>query len=83
MNGSAMTASTMATPTVTVFQKDGRVQYPKMTGPDGYHSELSYFLDCIRKGKAPKTVTPADAALSVAVVEKEIESIKLGEPVAL
>ena len=75
--------SSMANPTITVYQKDGRVQYPKMTGPDGYHTEISYFLDCIRKKRAPKTVTPADAAFSVALIEKEIESIKLGAPVAV
>lgn len=75
--------SSMATPTITVYQKDGRVQYPKMSGPDGYHSELNYFLECIRKGKAPKTVTPADAALSVKVIEKEISSIKQGRPVTI
>jgi len=75
--------SSMATPTITVYQKDGRVQYPKMSGPDGYHSELNYLLDCIRKGKAPKTVTPADAALSIKVIEKEVSSIKQGRPVAV
>ncbi|MFH0963006.1 MAG: Gfo/Idh/MocA family oxidoreductase [Planctomycetota bacterium] len=66
--------STQAQPTITVYQKDGRIQYPKMAATDGYNVEINYFLDCIRRGKAPKVVTPAHAALSVALIEKEVKS---------
>ncbi|MBI1852738.1 MAG: Gfo/Idh/MocA family oxidoreductase [Planctomycetes bacterium] len=47
----------------------------------GYDHEIAYFLDCIRTRRRPKTVTLADAATSVRIVEAEARSIATGRPV--
>ena len=78
----AVECSSLAQPTITVYQNDGRVQYPKVAATDGWNVEINYFLDCIRKGKAPTTVTPADAAFSVRLIEKEVQSVTLRRPVS-
>jgi predicted dehydrogenase len=44
----------------------------------GYMYEIEYFLDCIRHNRKPATVTLADAANSVAIVEAEVKSIASG-----
>jgi len=45
---------------------------PKM----GYDYEIAYLVDCINNNRKPTTVTLASAALSVKIVEAEVESIK-------
>ncbi len=47
---------------------------------DGYVGELTYFLNCVRTGVAPRTVTAADGAAAVAVCEAEAASIASGQP---
>jgi len=42
----------------------------------GWEGEIDYFLKCIEEGKAPKLMTPQEARNSVALVAKELESIK-------
>jgi predicted dehydrogenase len=49
----------------------------------GYEREIAYFLDCIREGRHPETVTPASAADSVRIVEAEKKSIETGQVVYL
>ncbi|MGE5607742.1 MAG: Gfo/Idh/MocA family protein [Bacillota bacterium] len=49
----------------------------------GYEYEIGYFLDCIRTGQAPKTVTLEAAANSLKIIEAESQSAKTGKPVSL
>jgi predicted dehydrogenase len=49
----------------------------------GYEREIDYFLKCIQNNVAPGTVTPAQAAESVRIVEAEAESIASGQIVKL
>lgn len=42
----------------------------------GYDNEIAYLVDCISQNRKPTTVTLESAALSVKIVEKEVESIK-------
>ena len=49
----------------------------------GYKPEIYYFLDCIRDGRQPTTVTLAQAAESIRLIEAEIKSIDSGGVVAL
>ena len=52
-------------------------------GPDGYVGELSYFIDCIRQGRQPTTVTAQDGLGSVEICEAEERSVREGQKVSL
>jgi len=58
----------------------GKTRPVRLPAGMGYAYEIAYFLRCIRQGKRPTTVTPADAAFSVALVEAEDRSIRSGRP---
>ena len=49
----------------------------------GYEHEVDYLLRCIAEGRQPQTVTVAQAAESVRLVEAEASSIASGRRVAL
>lgn len=49
----------------------------------GYQREIEYFVDCINAGRKPTTVTLADAAMSVKIVEAEVQSVRTGTAVAV
>ena len=49
----------------------------------GYDHEIAYFLDCVKSGRKPQTVTFADAANAVRIVEAEVQSVRTGAQVAL
>lgn len=86
-----------ATPSVSIYQKGKKVQYPKIKGPNvgkldaggnisalgGYYNEIRYFIDCLKKNKKPQIVTPEDARNSLALVLKEIESLDENKEVCL
>jgi predicted dehydrogenase len=44
----------------------------------GYYHEIAYFLDCVRDGTPPETVTPESSRRSLATVLEEIRQIKAG-----
>ena len=49
-----------------LLHEDGRPSQPIAFEPgDGYYNELAYFIDCIKTGKPPNRVTPADSRLAV------------------
>ncbi len=45
----------------------------------GYDIEIEYFLECIKQGKRPTTITLKDAARSIRIVEAEGKSVKSGK----
>lgn len=49
----------------------------------GYFNELTYFIDCLEKGRMPALATPAQAAESLRVVLAEIESVQRGRIVPI
>lgn len=55
----------------------------KPEGSDGYVGELSYFLNCVRNGVRPETVTAADGASAVEICEAEERSIATRQLVPL
>ena len=59
-----------------VFLPGGRILSPKVPPGDGYSRELDYLLGCIERKRPVETVTPESSALSVLVVEREVESVK-------
>jgi predicted dehydrogenase len=60
--------------------RDGQRRPVTVKAGMGYEHEIAYFLDCVRKGKRPRAVEPASAALSVKIVEAEAKSLKTGRP---
>ncbi len=65
---------------LTVVQ-NGKVKPVAVKAGIGYEHEIRYFVDCIRKGRRPRAVEPASAALSVKIVEAEVKSLRTGQPV--
>ena len=61
--------------------KPARVIHCK--GPDGYGSELRYFVECVLAGQPPAVVTARDGMSAVEICEAEELSIKTGQPVTL
>lgn len=49
----------------------------------GYAAEIAYFIQCVKTGKRPETVTLDQAAETVRVIEAEVASVKTGRSVAL
>ena len=69
--------------TLSVYPKQGGVEYPAFTPGDGYTNEIHYFLDCIAKGATPTVVTPSEAREALAVALAEIQSAQTGKTVAV
>ncbi len=57
---------------------EGRVEPVAVKAGMGYEHEIAYFIDCLQKGEHPRLVDPAGAALSVRLVEAELESVNSG-----
>ena len=66
---------------ITEQGKAARVVKP--AGGDGYSGELSYMLEAVLTGKAPKVVTAQDALSAVEICEAEAKSVKTGKVVAV
>ncbi len=71
-----------ATTPLKVF-REGRTEAVPLADGMGYTHEINYFLDCIERGEAPRTVTIADAARSVRIIEAEVSSIRRKRTVRL
>jgi len=67
---------------LTLVRK-GKSAPVKLPAGMGYEHEIRYFLECIRKGERPATVTLGDAANSVKIVEAEVKSIESGKKAAV
>jgi len=64
---------------ITEQGKAGRVVKP--AGMDGYTGEISYMLEAVLTGKAPKVVTARDALSAVEICEAEAKSVMTGKVV--
>lgn len=71
-----------ATPLLTLY-RDGKAEPVPVDAVMGYKLEIEYALRCIAEGRRPETVTLADAAEAVRLVEAEVESVRTGQAVAL
>lgn len=69
-------------PSLTVY-REGRAEAVPLAEGMGYEREISYYLDCIGRGQPPTTVTIADAARSVQIIEAEAASIRKQRTVRL
>lgn len=62
-----------------VVYEPGKPARPiEVPGGTGYDHEIAYFLDCVKDGRKPTTVTLESAAMSVAIVEAEVRSADSG-----
>ncbi|MBI1337641.1 MAG: gfo/Idh/MocA family oxidoreductase [Phycisphaera sp.] len=69
----------LARPDKLLLTQPGQKTQPVPLDPGmGYEYEIKYFLDCVRRNEAPKTVTLHDAAIGVAIVEAERKSVLAG-----
>lgn len=50
---------------------------------DPLHSEVAYFVDCIRSGRRPQAVTAADAHSGLLIAEAALASLRMGGVVKL
>ncbi len=64
-------------PVLTLIDADGK-RAVEVPGGMGYDHELAYLIDCVTRGEAPATVTLADAAKALRIVEAEARSISSG-----
>ena len=65
-----------------VLIEPGQDPKPIDAGPGmGYEHEIDYFINCIKSGQRPTTVTPNEAAISVKIAEAEQKSVLTGRPV--
>jgi predicted dehydrogenase len=72
----------IAAPGALVLHEEGRKpRAVRILSGMGYEHEIAYFLDCVRTGRRPRTVTLGSAATSVRIVEAELRSIATGKPV--
>ncbi len=55
----------------------------KISHMSGYYNEIKYFIDCLRSGKQPILCTPESSLESLALVQKELESVKTGRKISL
>ena len=70
------------TPALRVIQ-NGKSEAVELDSGMGYDHEIAYALSCVKSGAKPTTVTPRDAANSVAIVTAERESMLSGKDVAV
>lgn len=66
-----------------MLAQDGENNPVELEGGMGYDHEIGYFLECVREGKQPETVTLQDAANAVRLIEAEVQSVRSGSPVSL
>lgn len=58
--------------------------YPLESKPgDAWESQIAYFVDCVRNGRAPELGTPKQARLAVAMANAARHSLESGQVIAL
>jgi len=70
-----------------IFLKNGKKLTPKLNvkaGPTGWHQELAYFVDCVRKGVKPEKYQTVDSvADTMKIVFAEEKSATSGKTVKI
>jgi predicted dehydrogenase len=66
---------------LTVYEPGKPVELIELPAGLGYEHEIAYFLDCVAEKRQPTTVTLAQAADAVRIVEAEVESVRAGRAV--
>ncbi|NIA14187.1 MAG: Gfo/Idh/MocA family oxidoreductase [Nitrospiraceae bacterium] len=58
-----------------IHTADGETITPEISSEDGYTQEHRYFFECIESGRKPTRVTPPSSLESLALIERELQSI--------
>jgi len=74
--GGTIIFSSKNNPTITIYPKDNDSFVPELGTKDAYEKELSYFADCIEKGREPEIVSPQSARNTIRIVTAELKSIE-------
>lgn len=54
-----------------------------ISSTNGYENEIKYFIKCIKECRLPEITTPESSAESLVIVEKTMESAKLGQKIRI
>lgn len=68
---------------LTVIKPDGSSETPDLDPEMGYWREIDYFLNCVKSGKQPETVTVENSLQSLRINEAERASLQTRQPVNL
>jgi predicted dehydrogenase len=71
------------TAALQVAETGKKIRTVKLPATDGYHEEIRYFVDCVRRGEPPVTVTAADCVTALTICEAEEKSVRTGRLVKL
>ena len=63
-------------PTMVIYHADGTEEPAEVPGGYGHDDEIAYFVNCIQENIPPLRCLPTDSAMSVKIVEAELESAK-------
>lgn len=63
--------------------RDDKAESVELEPGMGYDYEIDYFIDCVKAGRQPETVTMLDAANAVRIIEAEVQSVNTGAAVML
>ena len=63
--------------------QSGKTRVERLQSSDGYVGELNYFLECVRSGRPPSTVTAHDAVEVLEICEAEEKSLRTGRFIKL
>ncbi len=70
-----------------IYHTDGKVETPKINAgklPTGWHQEIAYFVDCVKKGVKPNRWQTFDSVLDgFKIVMAEEQSVKSKKPVTV
>lgn len=66
-----------------VIHTDGSEETPELDSEMGYSHEIDYFLNCVKSGKQPETVTIESSLQSLRINEAERASLQTRQPVIL
>ncbi len=71
-------------PSLVVYRRGATdPEYPSITGPDAYVSEIRYFLDCVASGHAPERCPAIEARNSVALTMAAAASLQRRDMVSV
>ncbi|MEX2216758.1 MAG: Gfo/Idh/MocA family oxidoreductase [Phycisphaeraceae bacterium] len=66
---------------LTLYRPGNAPEKVELEKAMGYDLEIDNFLNCIKNGTKPTTVTLADAANTIRIIEAEEKSVRTGKPV--
>ena len=62
-----------------ILWANGKQTFPKLSSANAYAGEIRYFVDCVRRDRAPTQLTPKEARNGVALALLERESARRGQ----